>query len=143
MTTAAAVLLALVAVAPTAAQGRVFVPRCGSSSYGGFFKPHRWDPACTGGSHKLRVRKWRGWGSRVAVARGHTTIRICDPDCPRAYFVKYRARLRLSRIRQCKGASGETRRFYTRARITFFVDEPAGGLKRGKRRDRLHLGCER
>jgi hypothetical protein len=129
--------------APAAAQAAVFLPNCGSSTYGGRVQPSRWDAGCTGQWELIRA-KWSLWGRGVAIGKGFTQGSDCDPDCASGTLYEYRSRLRVSRIRTCKGKSGAYRRFYTRARLRFRV--PSGddsGIREGVHTVRFPLRCVR
>jgi hypothetical protein len=129
--------------APADAAPRVFLPNCGNSAYGGRVEPGRWDAGCTG-TWDLIHASWRGWGRDVAIARGFTTLPDCNPDCSTGTVSRFRARLRVSRVRTCRGKSGEYRRFYTRARLRYRIpaDDPPG-IGAGLHVVRFRLICDR
>jgi hypothetical protein len=127
--------------AAASAQARVFLPSCGNSAYGGRVEPRRWDAGCTGQWELVRAR-WSGWGSAVAIGRGFTQARDCNPDCAPGALDEHRARLRVSRIRTCEGRSGRHRRFYTRATLRFTVpDRDGSAIRERVHRVRFVLIC--
>jgi hypothetical protein len=138
-----AALAVLFVSAPASAHAAVFLPNCGNSAYGGRVEPPRWDAGCTGQWELVRAR-WSGWGRVVAIGRGFTQASDCDPDCASGTQYEYRSRLRVSRIRTCKGRSGKYRRFYTRATLRFTVpDGDASGISEGVHRVPFRLRCAR
>jgi hypothetical protein len=138
----AVAITCIAAAAPADAASRVFLPNCGNSAYGGRVEPSSWDAGCTG-QRELIHATWTGWGRDVAVGRGFTPS-ACDPDCASGTLYKFRARLRVSRVRTCRGKTGRYRRFYTRARLRYRVppDHPAG-IGAGLHAVRFRLVCFR
>ena len=140
---AVAIMCTAAVAAPADAAARVFLPICGNSAYGGRVEPSSWDAGCTGQLELIRAA-WTGWGRDVAVAHGFTPWFVCDPDCASGTRYEFRARLRVSRVRTCRGKSGRYRRFYTHARLRYRVppDHPKG-IPPGLRVRRFRLVCIR
>lgn len=140
---ALAIIWTAASTAPAASSARVFVPNCGNSAYGGRVEPSRWDAGCTG-QRELIHATWTRWGRDVAIAHGFTPWFDCDPDCPSGRLYEFRARLRVSRVRTCRGRKGRNRRFYTRARLRYRVppDHPEG-IGAGLHVVRFRLVCLR
>jgi hypothetical protein len=144
ITAAAAVALTLVFAlgtddAPAAAQARVLLGDCGGTGYGGRSEPRRWDYGCTG-VWDLFAAKWRRWGRPVARATGKTMLNTCDPSCAEGTVYRYRARVKVWRIRRCEDSDGNVDRYYTRLRLRYRV--PAGDpFPAGLRDQTMPIAC--
>jgi hypothetical protein len=121
LTTAALTLAAAPAVASAQDDLRVFFPGdCQTNS----FKPKKVQVFCADGGMSIAAIKYASYGSKSAVGSGVATVNDCDPDCASGNFEKYRADIRLSRVRQC----GDVPQF-TRLRVTFPEGAPKGFRK--------------
>jgi hypothetical protein len=121
-TIAISALLPWVVALPAAtADAATYLPNCGNSYYGGRVAPRYWDSGCTGNREIIRAR-WSRWGRRAATAESSTAVNDCDPDCARGTVQVYPSRARAYRLRRCQTRGGQRRRFYTRVRLTVFID---------------------
>jgi hypothetical protein len=124
----AAALVAAAAI-PAAASGgsdtlRVFFPGdCVTNAY----KPTSLTVFCGDGGMPITKIRWSSYGAKQAAGRGVASVNDCDPDCASGTSTNYRARIKLTRVRQC----GDVPQF-TRLRVTFVGKAPKG-FKRGVR----------
>jgi hypothetical protein len=119
----------LAAAVPAAASAksdhlRVFFPSdCQTNAY----KPKAVTVFCGDGGMPISKIKWSAYGAKQAEGRGVASVNDCDPDCASGTSTNYRARLHLSRVRQC----GDVPQF-TRLTVTFVGKAPKG-FKKGVR----------
>lgn len=129
----------LVVVGATASP--VLLGSCGGTYYPGRHKPAQWDMGCTGVSDLTRM-VWHSWGRPTGSGTGVTQLNDCSPTCAEGMVQEFPAAAEVSRIRRCRGNSGQVRRFYTRVRIVYDLppDNPYG--RPGGRQDGVYkLTC--
>jgi hypothetical protein len=127
LSVAAALVAAAAVPAAASAQGdqlRVFFPGdCQTNAY----KPKSLTVFCGDGGMPIAKIRWSSYGAKQATGRGVASVNDCDPNCAAGTSSNYRARIKLTRVRQC----GDVPQF-TRLRVTFVGKAPKG-FKRGVR----------
>lgn len=124
-----------------ATRPQVLLASCGSSSYGGAVKPRTWSYGCTT-SYQLVGAVWHGWKLASAIGVGKTQLNDCTPDCSSGHVYLYPARAKVSRIRQCSGKDGVTKRYYTRLLLTFTIPKGSGAGPPGRHTQAYDIACQ-
>jgi hypothetical protein len=112
-------------VAAGAAAERIYVANCGNTSYLEF-RPTYWSSGCTGGSLNVRPVRWRWWGVRSARGSGTAELRFLCPKRRAWCTYRARARLRLSRPKQCRAKDGRRHWYFSvgRESVLFRAGNP-------------------
>ena len=124
--------------------GRARLPNSGTSLAGwSSVKPRQWRAGPTVSSaHYINLR-WSRWG-KVAVGAGRMRIHTCEPNCLQSPVVRYKARLRAGKIKQCEGPDGSSRPTYTSVRSWVLIPKRNPfGLSPGWQANTMGLLCQK